>query len=303
MKKHMFVAGAAVLALGFTASIASAVCSIEHPKKASGGKMSFVQAMVSCGNVGGNTPNSTTEGGVPSCTPPQTYHEQAGSPNGGWMWDEGKGSGSVQFKAAKNKVVNVLNDVPNSADLAIQLSLAGVIDETGPAGPAFGTLATVARATLEDRTGSGVCSKGKQCNGGGNDGAVCSEDSECPSGTCSTGHTCTGDLACIGGTNDGALCTADSDCTGGGTCTSDQCPGGVCEDIGTPMTVVDFPAGFQITVVDGKSKLKTSANVLLNGIGQQGLPGCSSIELISVTVVDPNGNTFANLGTFLPNVE
>ena len=253
MKKHMFVASAAFLALGYTVSIAGAVCNIEHPKKAAGGKMSFVQAMVSCGNFGGNTPNTTTEGGVPACAPPETPHEKNGLTDGGWMWDEAKGQGSVQFKAAKNKVVNPLNPVPNTADLAIQVSMAGVIDETGPAGPASGTLATVARATLEDRSGSGVCKKGD---------------------------------------NDGASCTTDS-----------ECPGGACRDIGTPKTVVDFPAGFGLPVVDGKSKLKTSANVLLNTIGQPGLPGCSSIELISVTVVDPNGHPFANLGTFLPNIE
>lgn len=303
MKKHMFVAGAAVLALGFTASLASAVCNIEHPKSAKGGKMSFVQAMVSCGNVGGNASNTTTQGGVPSCEPPQTFHEQAGSPGGGWMWDEKAGSGSVSFKAAKNKQENILNPIPNTADLAIQLSLKGVIDETGPAGPAFGTLATVARATLEDRLGGGVCSKGKQCNGGGNDGALCKEDSECPSGTCETGHSCPQDATCNGGANDGAICTTDSECPGGAC--DDGCPakGASCIDKGTPQTVVDFPAGFQVTVVDGQAKMKTSANVLLNTIGQPGLPGCSSIELISVTIVDPNGNTFANIGTFLPNIE
>jgi hypothetical protein len=301
MKKHMFVAGAAALAIGFTASIASAVCSIEHPKKAAGGKMSFVQAFVSCGNVGGNTPNTTTEGGVPACVPPETFHQQAGSPNGGWMWDEGKGQGSVQFKASKNKVENILNPVPNTADLVIQLSLAGVIDETGPAGPAFGTLATVARATLEDRVGGGRCSKGKQCSAGANDGAICKVDSECPGGFCLEDHPCTAQGSCEGGSNDGADCDVASECPGGAC--ADQCPAGTCVDFGTPKTVVDFPAGFQITVVDGKSKLKTSANVLLNTIGQPGLPGCSSIELISVTVVDPNGNTFANLGTFLPNID
>ena len=226
--------------------------------------------------------------------------QQAGSPGGGWTWDEKKGQGKVTFKAAKNKVVSPLNPVPNSADLSVQLSLSGVLDETGPAGPANGSLATVARATLEDRTGNGYCEKGTVCVGGGNDGAVCEEDSECPGGAC-TSDSCTAQGICTGGANDLALCEVDSECPGG-VCT-DQCPEGDCIDIGTPMTVVDFPAGFPITVVDGKSKIKTSANVLLNGIGQPGLPGCSTIEVVSVTIVDPNGNTFANLGTFLPNVE
>src|SRR5262245_53796557 len=92
MKQHLFVAGAAVLALGFTASMASAAnCAYEHPKSAKSLKSSMVQAMVSCNNPGGNTPNATTEGGVPTCAPPETFHEQAGSPPGGWTWDEGKG--------------------------------------------------------------------------------------------------------------------------------------------------------------------------------------------------------------------
>ncbi len=248
MKKHMFVAGAAVLALGFTATIASAACNVEHPKKAGQLSSNLVQAFVSCGNPGGNTPNSTTEGGVPTCAPPQTFHEQSGSPAGGWLWDEAKGQGKVQFKAAKNKVVSPLNPVPNTADLAVQASMSGVLDENGPAGPSSGTLATVARATLEDRGG-----------------------------------------VCAGGPNAGAACSTNS-----------QCPGSFCD--GTPMTVVDFPAGFALPMSGGKAKIKTSANVLLNGIGQPGLPGCSTIEVVSVTVTDPNGDTFANIGTFLPDL-
>jgi hypothetical protein len=220
MKKHLFVAGAGVLALGFTASMASAQCSYEHPKSAKQLKSALVQAMVSCNNPGGNTPNATTEGGVPTCKPPETYHEQAGSPGGGWTWDELKGKGDVTFKASKNKVVNPNNPPADTADLAVQLKMSGILDDIGPAnGP--GTLATVARATLKDR-------------------------------------------------------------------------------VGGDMTVVDFPAGFAIQAVDGKISKKTSANVLLNGIGQPGLPGCSSIEVVSVNIVDPNGNAFANMGTFLP---
>jgi len=219
MKKHLFVAGAAALALGFTASMASAACDYEHPKSAKQLKSSLVQAFVSCNNPGGNTPNATTEGGVPTCAPPETFHEQAGSPGGGWTWNELKGKGDVSFKAGKNKIPG---EDPDSADLYVQVKISGILDDLGPAlGP--GTLATVARATLKDRA-----------NG--------------------------------------------------------------------DMTVVDFPAGFPINASDGKVNVKTSANVLLTGIGQPALPGCSSIEVVSVYVDDPNGNHFANLGTFLPAV-
>jgi hypothetical protein len=221
MKKHIFVAGAAVLALGFTASMASAQCAYEHPKKAGGLKSSLVQAMVSCNNPGGNTPNSTTEGGVPTCAPPETFNEQAGSPSGGWKWDEAKGKGDVSFKAAKNKIVGQPAD---SADLAVQLKMGGIITTTGPAN-GNGVLATVARATLKDRM-----------NG--------------------------------------------------------------------DMTVVDFPAGFQVTAVDGKISRKTTANdLLVNVLGQPALPSCSSIEVVSVAVVDPNGNNFATMGSFLPLIQ
>ena len=66
------------------------------------------------------------------------------------------------------------------------------------------------------------------------------------------------------------------------------------------LTVVDFPASFPFTMSGGKATVKTSADALLNGIGQPSLPHCSSIETVSITVVDPNGDTFANLGAFLP---
>jgi len=49
------------------------------PKKAASFSANFVQAFVSCGNPGGNPPNAFTEGGIPSCQPPETYDEQAGS--------------------------------------------------------------------------------------------------------------------------------------------------------------------------------------------------------------------------------
>jgi hypothetical protein len=66
------------------------------------------------------------------------------------------------------------------------------------------------------------------------------------------------------------------------------------------MTVVDFPTGFGIPVAGGKVNKKTSATVILNNLSQPALPACTTIELLQVLVNDPNGNTFAGLGTFLP---
>jgi hypothetical protein len=253
MKRHWLVAGAAVLALGFSASLASAQCAYQHPKKAKQFAGDFVQAMVSCGNPGGNTPNTTTEGGVPTCQPPESYNEQAGNPANGWRWrdpvsecvggandgedctvasecpggvcppGDADGTASVKFKAAKNKVVHpLITDPANTADLAVQFKASKIYDAAGLA-DGTGTLATVARATLEDRMG--------------------------------------GD-----------------------------------------MTVVDFPAGFPFQLSAGKANLKTTANTLLTGIGQPGLPGCTAIEVVSVLIDDENGNHFGNLGTFLPDL-
>lgn len=66
------------------------------------------------------------------------------------------------------------------------------------------------------------------------------------------------------------------------------------------MTVIDFPTSFGITVDGGKVSKKTSATVILNALSQPALPACTTIEVVSVLVKDPNGNPFANIGTFLP---
>ena len=59
----------------------------------------------------------------------------------------------------------------------------------------------------------------RTCNGGANNGSACTDEADCPNGTC------VGDLvlgaACSGGTNDGDECTDDGDCPGG------TCGGGV----------------------------------------------------------------------------
>ena len=69
-----------------------------------------------------------------------------------------------------------------------------------------------------------------------------------------------------------------------------------------PMTVIDFPTGFGIGVTNGKVNKKTSATEILSqpSLNQPALPPCTTIEVVSVLVKDPNGNTFANIGTYLP---
>jgi len=217
MKKHLLGGLAVVLVVGISASSALAQCAFQHPKKAGKFQSNFVQAFVSCGNPGGNSPNSTTEGGVPSCKPPETFSAQAGNTGTGWKWDPAKGQGQVQFKS--QKVSKTPGVTPaNSTDLSVNVKLKGILSGPGPAN-GTGALATTARATFNDRM-----------NG--------------------------------------------------------------------DMTVVDFPANFPITVTNGSGKLKTSADALLNGISQPGLPDCTSIETVSITITDPNGDTFANTGTF-----
>jgi hypothetical protein len=66
-------------------------------------------------------------------------------------------------------------------------------------------------------------------------------------------------------------------------------------------TVIDFPAGFPVAVVNGKINLKTSANVLLNGLGLPGLASCSVVEVVSIQLLDPNGNPFGVMGSYLPH--
>jgi hypothetical protein len=221
MKKHLLGGLAAVLVVGFAASSAFAQCAFEHPKKANKFQSTLTQAFVSCGNPGGNSPNSTTEGGVPTCKPPETFNEQAGTPPTGWQWDELKGQGQAQLKESKKIPVNVLNPPGDTTDIAVKVKLKGIVYAGNvPAGPATGFFATVARATFDDRAG--------------------------------------GD-----------------------------------------MTVVDFPANFPLPISNGKVNVKTSADVLLNGISQPGLPHCANIETVALSVTDENGNTFASVGLFL----
>lgn len=236
MMKHLLVglAGAA-LVVGVSASAANAQCSFPHPKKAGKYQTNLVQAFVSCGNVGGNSPNAVAGGSTPSCQPVETFFEQSGNVSTGWRFDPLVGQGQLQLKSAKAPYKTVppdtgqcgtpCNPPGDTVDVNIALKLSGVSNSSGlvgliaPGDP--GTLATVSRATFDDRT--------------------------------------SGD-----------------------------------------MTVVDFPAQFNFNVFKGKTSLKTSADTLLNGAGLAGLPHCTSLENVVVTILDTNGDTFAVPGVFMP---
>jgi hypothetical protein len=171
MQKYFLVTVVALAALGLSASVARAQCGFEHPVKAKKLQANLVQAMVSCGNPGGNAVNDNTEGGVPSCSPPETFNEQAGSPANGWLWDETRSSGMLRLQAktspypASNDTTlpppcaNPLLCPAGAVDLFVGLRLKAILDAAGPAN-GTGTLATVARATINDRGTDGMAGTG-----------------------------------------------------------------------------------------------------------------------------------------------
>ena len=167
-RRDLLAVVAALLALGFAASTASAQCNFDHPKKARKFTGELVQAFVPCGGIGGTTPNTATGGGVPACQPPETFNQLYESPANGWRMDPLKFQGRVQLKIRKactgkakgtslppcNPLDTALNP-PGSADLEVQLKLRGVIDAGGPAN-GVGALWTLTRATMYDWTAGDV---------------------------------------------------------------------------------------------------------------------------------------------------
>jgi len=223
MRRTLLLIVAATFAVGLAVSPADAGCDYEHPRKAKQFKCDLVQAFVSCGNPGGNTPNTTTAGAVPACAPPETFNQAAGTPNNGWQWWEQRSTGKIQFSETKG------SSGPNTRDLKIKLRLRRILNGTAGLASGSGTLSTLARATLED--------------------------------------------------------------------TVPSAPG-----MGTDMTVIDFPAPFPFTMSQGNASLNSTANTLLTGLGIPPLPGCTSIETVSIQVLDPNGNPFGACGVFLKDL-
>ena len=63
------------------------------------------------------------------------------------------------------------------------------------------------------------------------------------------------------------------------------------------MTVINYPLNIEFPqAYKGKLSLKTDTNTVLTGLGLTTLPACSEVELVSLSVQDPDGNIFAKLG-------
>ena len=216
----------AALALGVVAAPAYAAppCQFDRPMGSSSGSVgtystTLMQAYVSCNNPGGNVPNATTVTGVvPSCAPPETFHQQSGSPANGWRFSQNPGSGSYGKVYMKRTTAgpNLPGFPQTQRDLYMKLTLRGIVSGGNTNNPATGngSLLAVVRITTEDYE-----------NG--------------------------------------------------------------------PMTVIDFPLSFVVPMNNGSATVVKKLGDLLIDLGQPRLPDCSLIEVVSISIRDPNGDVLA----------
>jgi len=115
---------------------------VEHPKIAKKFTADLVQAFVACIF----SANTTTEGGLPACSPPRTPNEKAGSPPSGWRWAATASQGQVGLKPL----------CPGAGDLGVTLKLAGIVDGAGVPASGHGTLGLNTRLTLHDPVGGNM---------------------------------------------------------------------------------------------------------------------------------------------------
>jgi len=64
-------------------------------------------------------------------------------------------------------------------------------------------------------------------------------------------------------------------------------------------TMVDGSISAPVDVVNGKAKLVTSLDAMLNAVSFPGLPTCASLEILEIGVTDHNNFLFASGGLFL----
>lgn len=68
------------------------------------------------------------------------------------------------------------------------------------------------------------------------------------------------------------------------------------EDTGD-MTVINFPVNIAMSIPsNGSMSVKTDVNTILFDLGLPSLPACAQIEIVSLSLQDPDGNPFAVIG-------
>jgi hypothetical protein len=199
---------------------ANAQCAFDRPNGSSGTTAylvsSLVRAFVSCNNPGGNAPNATTIAGIPSCYPVENFHQQAGSPNGGWEFRPSSSAGKVYLKRT-TAVENIFTPPTTLRDAAITVKLSHIGNNNGGYATGIGSVMAYIRVTTQDY-------------------------------------------------------------------------------LGDDMTIIDFPFGFGISLnnsLSGSGSVTKKLGDILAGLNQPGFSDCTSIEILSIWVRDPNGNVFA----------
>ncbi|MEO6026909.1 MAG: hypothetical protein ABIR79_08615 [Candidatus Binatia bacterium] len=136
--------GIALAIVIFWAHPCHADCPFPHPASARNFRATLGQAFYPCSAEEDfsccHTANATTEGGLPSCKPAESFREAAGSPTAAWVWGP-KSSGSVSIQA-------------KNSDLAISVKLRDIRDGNGLV-TGMGHVLFLMRVTLFDAsTGS-----------------------------------------------------------------------------------------------------------------------------------------------------
>ena len=144
----------AVLALVMNAAVVGAQCDFDHAGQAKQYRSDLVPVFFPCDI---HYTNDETEGGLPSCSPPQTDAEQAGSSPAAWHWNRFFSAqiarGSVQLKAVANRVVSPLNPRGDTADVKVKLRLKNITDGSGALADGTGRFFVLMRVTTDDRAG------------------------------------------------------------------------------------------------------------------------------------------------------
>lgn len=143
---------ATIVVLGAARSPVAAQCLFDRPTAPGGSKTArfestLVQGFVICSDFDYH-PNTTTQGGLPACKPPETWDDLAGFSANGWRFDQfGHQSwGRVRL----DRVSGAFTNPPGTRDMRVRLWLKKIVDNTGLPASGTGSLSIFFRATFND---------------------------------------------------------------------------------------------------------------------------------------------------------